>query len=253
MAWFDRGTTRVYYEEYGSGDPVLLMPGFSGSIDDLAPLSRALSANHRVIAADLPGSGRSAPQPRPYTSTFYEDDARTFIALLENLETGPAHLMGYSDGGEVSLVIAGLKPDTARSVLAWGAMGCVDPSQLPILEAIENVVDNPIEAFQDWSHHLKATYGEGNARSMTHSFAKAIRAIIQAGGDIGRSRATDIACPVLLIAGEEDVFAPPALVSQFASAVRGAEVSTLGGAGHDVHRSHQEWLTQTALDWLARH
>src|SRR3990172_7703547 len=133
MAWFDQGTTRIYYEEYGTGDPVLLMPGFAGGIEDLSLLSQALSANHRVIAADLPGSGRSAPQPRAYTPTFYEDDAHTFIALLENLGAGPVHLIGYSDGGEVSLVMAGLKPKIARSVVTWGAMGFLDASGLPMM------------------------------------------------------------------------------------------------------------------------
>jgi len=253
MAWFDQGTTRIYYEEYGSGDPVLLMPGFAGSIDELSFLSQALSAHHRVIAADLPGSGRSAPQPRAYTSTFYEDDAHALIALLANVGTGPVHLVGFSDGGEVSLVIAGLKPEIARSVLTWGAKGFLDEGDLPLFEAFENVVDNPIEPFRNFSDYLKATYGESNARTMTQNFANAGRAIIQDGGDIGRSRATDIACPVLLITGEEDFLAPPASVSQFASAIRSVEVLPLGGAGHSVHRSHPEWLSQTVLAWLARH
>jgi len=253
MAWFERGTTRIYYEEHGSGHPVLLMPGFAGSIEELSLLTQALASNHRVVAADLPGSGRSAPQPRAYTPTFYEDDAQTFIELLTDLGTGPAHLIGYSDGGEISLVMAGLKPGIARSVLTWGAMGFLETSQLPLLEAFESVVDNPIEPLRDFSDYLKSTYGQSNARTMTQNFANATRAIIQGGGDIARSRATDIACPVLLIAGEDDFFAPPALVSQFASAVRGAEVLPLEGAGHDVHASHPEWLARTVLSWLARH
>ena len=105
--------------------------------------------------------------------------------------------MGYSDGGEVSLVMAGLKPEIARSVVTWGAKGSFAESGLPILEAFEDVVDNPIEAFREFSAYLKATYGEGNAHMMTQSLANAGRAILREGGDIGRSRATDIACPML--------------------------------------------------------
>ncbi len=100
MAWFEHGISRIYYEEQGSGTPVLVLPGFAQSIEDFAALMEALlGAGYRVIAADLPGSGRSEPQPRTYTATYYEDDARSFAALLEHLATEPAHVIGFSDGG----------------------------------------------------------------------------------------------------------------------------------------------------------
>src|SRR5690349_9116351 len=92
MAWFEHGTSRIYYEEQGSGTPVLVLPGFSGSIEDFAALREAMvTAGFRVIAADLPGSGRSEPQPRVYTATYYEDDARSFVALLQQVASAPAH------------------------------------------------------------------------------------------------------------------------------------------------------------------
>jgi valacyclovir hydrolase len=253
VTWFNWGATRIYYEEHGSGDPVLIMPGFAGSIADVAHLTQALAPSYRVIAADLPGSGRSEPQPRAYPATFYEDDARTFIALLEHMEAGPTHLMGFSDGGEVSLVMAGVKPEIARSVVTWGAMGFLDTSQLQTLAAFESVVDRPIDSLRRFSEYLKATYGEDNARTMTQSFVKATRAIIEAGGSVGRAHAGEIVCPVLLVVGEEDFFAPPALVSQLASAISTAKIIQLSGAGHDVHRSHAEWLSETILSWLTTH
>ena len=64
MAWFEHDGSRIYYEEQGSGTPVLLLPGFSQSIAAYAALRGVLAAaGYRVIAADLPGSGRSGPQP----------------------------------------------------------------------------------------------------------------------------------------------------------------------------------------------
>ncbi len=86
MAWFDDGATRVYYEEAGAGDPLLLLPGWGGTIDELAPVRAALAPRFRVIAADVPGSGTSGPQPRTYTPTYY-------LAALGAL---PAHLVGCS-------------------------------------------------------------------------------------------------------------------------------------------------------------
>ncbi len=115
MAWFEHGTSRIYYQESGSGDPVLMLPGWAGSIEELSELRSALSSSYRVIAADLPGSGRSEPQPRAYPSTYFEDDARSFAALLEHVATGPAHLMGFSDGGEISLIMAINSPGVSWS------------------------------------------------------------------------------------------------------------------------------------------
>jgi len=253
MALFEHGTSRIYYEEHGSGDPVLLLPGFAGSITELSVLREALTARYGVIAADLPGSGRSKPQPREYTSTYYEDDARSFAALLQQLEAGPAHLVGFSDGGEVSLLIATQTPDLVRSVVAWGAAGTLPEEQLPLLDATYDVIDSPIEPLQGFSEHLKAEYGEANARAMTRNFVNALRTIIANGGDISLSKAGGITCPVLLIVGEHDFVCPPPLVAQLATHIPAAEVIEVEGAGHAVHDDRPEWLAQTLLDWLAGH
>ena len=99
MSWFEYSGSRIYFEEEGAGSPVLFLPGWSESIEEFADLRRTLARNFRVIAADLPGSGKSGPQPRSYTPTYYDDDARAFLALLKSLDAAPAHLAGFSDGG----------------------------------------------------------------------------------------------------------------------------------------------------------
>lgn len=252
MAWFEHNTSRIYFEEYGSGEPVLLLPGFAGSIADLLALREALATRYRVLTADLPGSGRSEPQPRAYPATYYADDAGSFIALLEHVKVEAAHLIGFSDGGEVSLLMAATSPSRARSVITWGAAGFLPEQARPALEMIFNIVDDPIEPVQGFSNYLKATYGEANARTMTQNLAVAARAIIDNGGDISLSKSGNITCPVLLIAGEHDFIAPPALVSQLATHIQRVEVLEVEGVGHGVHEERPEWLTNTILDWLEK-
>ena len=253
MAWFEHDTGRIYYEECGAGDPVLVLPGFAGSIVEFSALRAALAmAGYRVIAADLPGSGRSGPQPRAYTATYLQDDAGVFAAFLDHLATGPAHLLGFSDGGEVALLLAALSPGAARSAGTWGAAGRLSDPDGRLRDATYNVVDNPIPPLRGFRDYLIATYGEANARAMTRSLVGAIGAIIDAGGDVSLSRAGDIACPVLLIAGEHDFFAPPQLVAQLAGRIGVAEVREVPGAGHDLHASHPDWLAQTLVDWLGK-
>lgn len=254
MAWFEHDSSRIYYEEQGSGTPVLVLPGFAGSIEEFAALREALvAAGYRVIAADLPGSGRSEPQPRAYTATFFEDDARSFAALLQHLATGPAHLMGFSDGGEVSLLMAAQTPGAARSVVAWGAAGVLNDPSGQLGNAMYNVVDHPIPPLQQFRDSLIATYGEANARAMTQSLVGALRDIIKDGGNLSLSKAGNIACPVLLIAGEHDIFAPPALASELAARIGTGEVLVAEGAEHNVYGDRPEWLTHTILDWVGKH
>lgn len=255
MTWFEHGSSRIYYEDQGNGDPVLLLPGFAGSIAEFAALREALvAAGYRVIAADLPGSGRSEPQPRAYTASYFEEDARACTALLQHLALGPTHLLGFSDGGEDSLLMAALTPGVARSVVAWGAAGILSDPEGHLREATYNVVDHPIPPLQQFRDYLVATYGEANARAMTQGFVGAIGAIIEErGGDVSLSKADTIACPVLLIAGEHDFFAPPALVAQLAARIQAVEVVEAKDAGHDLHLARPEWLAQTILNWLASH
>ncbi len=133
MFWFEHNSSRIYYEEQGNGAPVLVLPGFAGSIEEFVALREARW--QRATGSSLPtspGSGRSEPQPRAYPATYFEDDARSFAALLQHLAVGPAHLMGFSDGGEISLLMAALQPGVARSVVTWGAAGALDdPRRAP--------------------------------------------------------------------------------------------------------------------------
>ncbi|HEU4758620.1 MAG TPA: alpha/beta hydrolase [Dehalococcoidia bacterium] len=250
MAWFEHGTSRIYYEEEGSGDPLLLIPGLTLSIEDLQSVRQALVPRYRVIAADPPGSGRSGPQPRQYPPSYYQDDSRSFLALLDERGASPAHIVGFSDGGEYAVVMAEMKPAAVRSIVAWGAAG-----KLPAPEFVDvfgQVVDNPIPPMKEYSDYLKGAYGEENARITVQSAAKAFRAIIDAGGDISRKRAGEIACPALLITGEHDFLAPPAVVSELAGAMQHAEFIEAKGASHMVHHESPDWLLKTIVDWLAK-
>ena len=94
----------------GAGEAVLLLPGFTESVEDVEDLRVALATRFRVIAVDLPGSGRSGPIPRTYAATFYDEDADTMALLLERCGVRSSHVVGHSDGGEVALVLAARRP-----------------------------------------------------------------------------------------------------------------------------------------------
>jgi valacyclovir hydrolase len=249
MPWSAGGPSRIYYEEDGTGDSVLVVPGWGGSIQELMPLRSALASRYRVIAADLPGSGRSGPQPREYSRSYYHDDAEEFLAFLDEVAAAPAHIIGHSDGGEYALLMAQMRPSSVRSILTWGSAGRLAPPP-GMLDTFRRVVEEPIPPLQQVSAHLKGTYGLDNARIMVRTQADALEAIVDAGGDLARALAGDIACPALLVTGEHDIFAPPPLVSEMVAEMGDARFLELKGAGHPVHLTHTEWLVSTVVDWL---
>jgi valacyclovir hydrolase len=171
--------------------------------------------------------------------------------MLDAIGASPAHLAGFSDGGEYALLMAALKPDAVRSVVTWGAAGS-SGNNLMLADAFSTMVDNPIPPMSGFSAYMKATYGEANARVMAQSAARSFRKIMEAGGDISRSRAAGISCPALLITGEHDFLATPALVSDMARAIPDGEFLEAKGASHAVHHEQPGWLTETVVSWLSK-
>ena len=94
MAWFEHDGVRIRYEEHGSwATPCCSCPGLAGRIEELTSVIDGLSPEFRVVAAELPGSGKSEPIPRAYTPDYYEDDARMFVRW-SGVIGEPAHLVG---------------------------------------------------------------------------------------------------------------------------------------------------------------
>lgn len=242
----------LYYEDHGQGDAVLLLPGWAGSITDLDRLRGELATGFRVVAADLPGCGRSQPQPRSYPADFYADDARTLVALLDHLGIGSAHLVGFSDGGETALLMAALEPARALSVVTWGAAGQVIAAA-DGFGPLERLLDEPTPLLLPLAAYLAEAYGPENARAMANSWAGALRTIVESGGDISRSQAAGISCPSLLVVGADDPHCPAPVVRELAEAIPRGRFVEVPGVGHDVHHAAPGMFLPLVLDWLEDH
>ncbi|SMO89808.1 2-succinyl-6-hydroxy-2,4-cyclohexadiene-1-carboxylate synthase [Melghirimyces algeriensis] len=100
----------------GEGPPLLLLHGFTGSLNTFAPFVPSWSRSHRVIRLDLIGHGQTdAPQiPDRYTMEEVGKDLRV---ILDQLEIKRTHILGYSMGGRLALSFALMYPERVESLL----------------------------------------------------------------------------------------------------------------------------------------
>ncbi|WP_084474547.1 alpha/beta fold hydrolase [Deinococcus pimensis] len=98
----------LYYEEYGSGEPLVLLHGFGGCVQNWHPFVEAFSAAYRLILVDLPGHGFSTNPARTFT---HRQAARDVLLLLDRLNVTRFCAMGMSTGGMTLLHMATLQPE----------------------------------------------------------------------------------------------------------------------------------------------
>ena len=108
----------LYYEVYGVGDPLLLVHGNGGSIGSLTAQIAYFREHYRVIAMDSRDHGRSGDSLDKLTYEKMTDD---LAALLDHLNTGPAYVLGWSDGAIEALLLALRHPAKVRKVAAMAA------------------------------------------------------------------------------------------------------------------------------------
>jgi len=115
---------RLSWDRAGSGEPLLLLHGIGSTHDDFAALRPELDAEYRVLAADLPGHGRSpALSSRPTISAITD----AIVDDLNELGVGRVHILGNSIGARIALELA--TRGRARSVVAISPSGLNSPPE----------------------------------------------------------------------------------------------------------------------------
>jgi pimeloyl-ACP methyl ester carboxylesterase len=97
----------MYYEEYGAGEPLVLLHGFGGCSQNWLPFIAELSERHRLVVVDLRGHGHSTNPENKFT---HREAASDVFLLLEKLAVGHFSAMGMSSGGMTLLHMATSQP-----------------------------------------------------------------------------------------------------------------------------------------------
>src|SRR5687768_1412633 len=122
MPYAEVNDIRMYYEERGRGEPLLLLHGALGAVEPAAQsgwvaLEPVLAARYRTISLEHRGHGRS-DNPAGWIS--YEQIAEDVAAFVVRMDLAPVHLAGFSLGGEVGLALGLTRPELVRSLVCVG-------------------------------------------------------------------------------------------------------------------------------------
>ncbi|MDM5190511.1 2-succinyl-6-hydroxy-2,4-cyclohexadiene-1-carboxylate synthase [Bacillus sp. DX4.1] len=104
------------YEVVGSGEPLLLLHGFTGSMETWRTFIPSWSKQFQVIVIDLVGHGKTE-SPEQIKHYDIQNVASHMIALLDHLQIQKAHILGYSMGGRLAITMACLHPERVSSLL----------------------------------------------------------------------------------------------------------------------------------------
>ena len=231
----------LHYEEWGTGEPLVFVHGLMDVPAVHYPaLLGWLSQGYRVIAPSLRGYGQSTPKPRDFPPDFYHRDARDVLALIDALKLGPVHLMGYSDGGEVALIAAGLRP--FESVVVWGAVGYFGPD---MHSAAARAYPGDWIPEEDYARH-----GITAIDPIMWQWVQSVQGMVSAGGDVSLSLAPNIACPLLLLLGDRDTLNPAAYGQQFVERTAQGQLVVIADCGHSIHNEQWEAFQQVVGPFL---
>jgi pimeloyl-ACP methyl ester carboxylesterase len=113
MPFLDANGSSTYYDITGAGEPVIFLHGGFCSAEVMRELSEQLSG-YAVHAPERPGHGRTADRPGPF---HYEDGVVDTLAFMDALELPCAHIVGFSDGANIGMLLGLAHPDRVRSLV----------------------------------------------------------------------------------------------------------------------------------------
>ena len=221
MPLVDLGEHRVYFEEHGEGDPLLLVNGLGADHTTWGLQTVYFEDHYRVVVFDNPGVGQTEGPRGPYTTELFADVA---AALLGHLGIERAHVIGASMGGTIAQQLALRHPSLVRSLVLHCTWGKADnhltaimrtwqtsARALPLIDLCRQIW---LTVFTVWHYNehpeaiaelerqvLEAPYPQG-----PEAFCDQAEACI--AHDV-LDRLGEITAPTLITVGDRDQLTPP--------------------------------------------
>ena len=258
MAFVENQGVRIYWDEQGSGAPLLMIMGLGWSSHAWYRTRPLLSQRYRTIAFDNRGVGQSDAPPGPYSIPQMASDA---AAVLAAAKVNAAHIFGVSMGGMIAQEFALQYPQKVRSL----TLGCTaaggpeavraDQTALQVLMTRSPHSDEFAKAISPFIYDRgtppQRIAEDTDVRRKWYPPADAYSAQLQAIlAWESYSRIAHIVVPTLVIHGENDLLVPAANGKMIAARIPGAKLVLIPNASHIFVTDQPEASHAAILDFL---
>jgi pimeloyl-ACP methyl ester carboxylesterase len=236
----------VGYRVVGSGPPLVLIMGYSWTIEDWDPqLVHALALHNRVVMFDNSGVGLTQQLPLPYSIDAMADQTS---ALIDTLGLGRPDVLGWSMGGMIAQALAVLHPVQVRRLV----LCATDPGngQAVVPSAAARLASSDFPANQASAFNaFKAAISEYPPASAVSPGTKGAQGLAVSdwwvGSDAAGREVARISVPTLIADGTDDQLVPVANDHILARLIPGAKVVLYTDAGHAF--LFQDWTRFASL------
>jgi pimeloyl-ACP methyl ester carboxylesterase len=250
------GVKLWFTDSGGDGVPIVLLHANTGTSESWEAQVAAFAAQgYRVIAFDRRGWGKSladaATGPQPGSV------AGDLDALADHLNLGKFHLVSVAGGGFVAIDYAGSRPERLRSLVVAGSTGQFSETEMREITARIEIPElrkqgavyrevgpsyrgaNP-EGTKRWieiDEHARQPGAPSQPLRTPNTFAKL----------------ANITMPVLVMAADADLLAPPALMRAWAAHLKSHDWATVPDSGHAIAWEHPDVFNKNVLAFVKRH
>lgn len=259
-----------YVEVTGSGPPLVLLHGFTGSAAGWARHVDAYSREFTCVTVDLPGHGETAAPADPARYAM-ERVVEDLALLCTRLDFTRAAWLGYSMGGRLALGVGVLAPDVVSALVLEGAApGLSDAAERAARVASDEALavrlerDGIVPFIDFWERlplfatqerlpdELRAGLRRQRLMNNPIGLANSLRGMGQGAQPAFGDRLGEVRAPVLLLAGEEDTKFR-ALAAEMAKALPDARYALIPDAGHAGHFEQPAIFDDLVLGFLRAH
>ncbi|MBB2149061.1 alpha/beta fold hydrolase [Pedobacter gandavensis] len=222
---------KLYYEIYGQGEPLLLLHGNNSSIGSFDNQLDVLSKKYMVIGLDSRGQGKSTGDT---TKLTYELMAEDLNAFLEQLQLKNTNVLGWSDGGNIALILAMRHPDKVKKMAVMGTVLFND--ERSVTAETNKLIRKQVKEMQE----------KGVAET---NMDYRLKMLLLTEPNINPDALQKIQSPTLVMAGQHDVVKEKH-TKLIAEKIPGSKLMIFKGADHEAPKKIPQLFNQTVLDFF---
>lgn len=224
--------TKIYYEVYGKGDPLLLLHGNGQSISDFSKQIPEFAKHFKVIAVDTRGQGNSIDTiSKKFSYNQFSEDMKV---LLDTLHLKQVNLVGWSDGGNTGLTLAMKYPQYVKRLVTMGAN--LNPSDKSISRKVKKRIRKDIAKLKK----------NGNYKVAVRLLEMLLRE-----PNILPSELEKISAKTLILAGEKDIILEQH-TKLIGNSISNSKVIILKKQTHFLPHENPKLFNKTVLEFLLK-